>query len=297
MQQQLLQIIPLSKRKTVHKLLTAGKIDGKKMRHDLQSRDAMTRKKARTQLAGLLRIPSTSLRVKKNKTIAHPPPHAQTQVPPPTGAQKKKDGIVIPLLDLFLRFHHQGKQNQMQTLYTLTLLNKEYNKAFQKFLDILRDRIKIVVSLCHFFDLTRRFPKNTFQAQVGFGCVLDDPKIGWKSRAEYRVYIDPDDRRLHVLCHKYDSQNTVSDTTFPNTKKGFEELLDMFVPILKKKVLGIQPYWMYLRPLTPYDRTILKRHGLIQDGFKQIDPLKNTVFKTPKQTLSHWDMSYLNQLP
>lgn len=254
-----------------------GKIDSKKLYQDLNSNHAKTRKKARILLADKMGIRPTSLRLKKKSDI------------------HDDRGIIIPLLDLFLRFHHEGKQNQLQTLYKLTSLNKDYQKAFQHFLNILRDQIKIVVSLCHFFDLTQTFPKNTFRAMVGVSFILDDPKMGWKSRIEYKIYMDETDKHFHLFCHEYFGNKKTSDRTFPNTKRGFLQLLDVFVPILKTKIIGLEPYWGYLRPLTEFDQTVLLRFNLIQKNPLK-DPLNNTVFRTNPQTISHWDMSYLQTL-
>jgi len=188
---------------------------------------------------------------------------------------------------------HEGKRNQFQLLRTLSLVNKEFNKTFRQDLRSYEKDIKAVVSLCHFYDLTRQFPQNDFMHLVGVQFILDDPKIGPRSRRSYKAYLE--NNQFHLFCQHYvDMRTEIKD--YPNTKTGFIQLLDDFVPIIKSSVFGIAPLWDMLRPITAFDKKMLKRYRLLQDQ-TVVEIMDPKVFIINPETISHWDMSYLNQAP
>lgn len=112
-----------------------------------------------------------------------------------------------------------------------------------------------------------------------------------------RCKINLENKKFCLNVHKY-SNHQYKTTEFPNTKQGFIELLNVFIPILKKASFYIEPYWKgMLRPLTTFDKQMLKRFHLVQDEqLKQIVTAENTLFKKDPQTIAHWDMSYLDYL-
>lgn len=259
----------------ISRLIRDGRLDPKEMNHLIHSENASVRKNSRATLKQLIGAPRLYIKTPKTTT--------KTSV-----AQK------VPLLDLMKRPSHQGKRNQFQLLKTLVLINKDFNKVFTKSLKQYEKDIKSIVSLCHFFDLTRQYPNNDFKHRVGLNFILDDPKIGFKSRREYTIYLE--NNQFHLVRHDY-SDGNVQTREFPNTKEGFIQLLDEFVPILKSSVFasGLHPYWNHLRPLTPFDKKMLKRFGIVQNQtVRQI--LDPAVFKINPETISYWDMSYLDNL-
>lgn len=275
MTERLLSIMPASRRKAVQTLLRDRTIRAGQFLKILDS----DRKKARGILADALGIPASSLRLKREAVEPESP----------------IAGSKIPLADLFLRYYGEGKENEFQTLRRLVYVNKEMKNAFQDFLNRIRDRIKAVVSLCHFFDLTRKYPKNDFQPLVGVSFILDTDSGG---RAEHKINLE--NNRFVWTTHSYDTRR-VEHHRFPNTKEGFVQLLDQFIPVFKSCVIApnLEPHWRFmLRPLTAWDRQMLRRFRLIQDDTKAggFNPLENIVFKVNDQTISHWDMSYLDNV-
>jgi len=275
--QQLLGLIPKKHRAAVILEVKEGRLDPRQMLDALGSETPAVRREARGRLAAILGV--RRLHLRRSTT---------------TGTTQSV-GHKVPLLELMRRPDQQGGRNQFQLLRSLVLVNKDFNKAFGKSLRLVKKDIKSVVSLCHFFDLTRQFPDNDFQHKVGVSFILDDPKIGHRSRREYQVFLSDEDNQFHLFRHDYNQSHHMETQRFPNTKKGFIQLLDVFVPIIKASVFGLRPYWGLLRPLTAFDKKMLKRFNIIQDQtVREInDP---SLFKIDPQTISHWDMSYLNQL-
>jgi len=276
--QQLLGMIPKKHHAVVIDYIREGRLDPRQMLDDLRSVTPAVRREARGRLGTILGVRRVHLR---KSTTAE--------------AKGSSLGHKVPLLELMRRPEDQGKRNQFQLLRSLVLVNKDFNKAFGKSLRVVKKDIKSVVSLCHFFDLTRQFPDNDFQHKVGVSFILDDPKIGHRSRREYQIFLSDEDNQFHLFRHDYNQSHHMETQRFPNTKEGFIQLLDVFVPILKASVFGIRPYWGLLRPLTAFDKKMLKRFNIIQDQtIREInDP---SLFKIDPETISHWDMSYLNQL-
>jgi len=199
------------------------------------------------------------------------------------------------MLDLMKNVQHQGKQHQFETLHKLVHLNKDFYNAFKQSLGKRKKEIQSVVALCYFFDLTRRYPKNDFQAVVGDTLPL---YVGGKKFANVEEFIiNLENNKFCLNVHKY-SNDQYKTMEFPNTKQGFIQLLDVFIPILKKSSFYIEPYWKgILRPLTVFDKQMLKRFHLVQDEqLKKMSTTENTLFKKDPQTIAHWDMSYLDYL-
>lgn len=266
---QLLGLIPKKHHAVITSSIDNGRLDPQGLLGSLRSESTTVRKGARETLRGLIGVDRLYLKKKSGS--------------------KKSAAHAVPLLDLMRR----PERNQFQLLRSLVLVNKDFRNAFSESLAAAKKDIKSVVSLCHFFDLTRRFPKNDFQHRVGFHIILDDPKIGFKSRCEYHIFLQ--DNRFHLYRNHYFGKQH-KDETFPNTKEGFIRLLDVFVPVLKSSVIGLDVYWGLLRPLTKFDKEMLKRFNIVQDQKIRKDIVDPTLFKINPETISHWDMSYLDQL-
>jgi hypothetical protein len=252
---------------TLLRLLKQRKADLQDIARDMESKKSVTKKMARHKLARFLGIPPDKMRLKKMTPVIAAPSHN------------------IPLLDLM------QDREQFQTLRKLVLVNKQFNKAFTKALERNKHIIKTIVSLCHFFDLTRKYPTNDFQKSVGLSFVLDTQKI----RKEYRIFLE--NKHFHLMIHDYSKKTDyIQDRVFPDTKEGFIELLDRFVPILKESVFGIDPYWKYLRPITVFDKKMLRRFHVVMDETLKKDTQQNTLFKINPEAITYWDMTYLNDL-
>jgi hypothetical protein len=287
--QKLLGMVSKKYKTSLTRLIDSGRVDVDRVLAGLESTDRAARHSARQQLARQLGVQASSrLRLKKPVAAGGGNVVLVQQKQQQTVQKRNPD---IPLSDLFQRFRHENKTNQFQTLSKLAVLNKTFRKIFKEPLERLGRYIKVVVSLCHFFDLTRRYPTNTFQQEVGDSYYLVDEN---KIRKDYRIFLK--DNQFHLTIQDYSKTDfELEDIAFPNTKQGFIQLLDQFVPILKTSVFALNPYWSCLRPLTAFDKQMLKRFRLVQDDtVKQVkDP---SVFKINPQTIAHWDMSYLNYL-
>lgn len=283
---QLLEIFPKTKTAGVKRLIKQGKINPDKVLKGLKSKDKKERVQTRKQVSRHLGVAPSSLRVRMKPILQE---KQQQKAQPP---QKAGVGSHVPLMDLFLNAMYNNKLRDFRLLHKLVLLNTQYKKAFQKFLDVIHDHVRVIVTLCHFYDLCRRFPENDFQQLVGVSFILDDPKIGWKSRAEFKIFLE--NKKFILFRQNYDKDYTTETHEFPDTKNGFIALLDRFIPILKGRVFGINPYWNTLRPLTSFDRQMLKRYHIL-DVIEKIEPKpSHTAFAVDPEMISHWDMSYLH---
>ena len=165
-------------------------------------------KSTRARLAQALQIKPSSLRLKRKKDTVIPPD--------------------IPFLDLMKEYFSNPKdEKQLDVLQKLVLLNKKYYTTFHRHLDAIQDQIKMIVTLCHFFDLTRKYPKNTFQHRVGVHFYLQSFQ---KERTDYQIYLEGN--HFYLYQQPYDDHKKPSLQSFPNNKKDFIELLDVFVPIV-----------------------------------------------------------------
>lgn len=273
----LLEIVPKHYHARIQSLIKNNKLNSKQIIDGLQSKNPETIKSTRKRLAEALQVNPSSLRLKRKKT--------------------KNIAVVpeIPFLDLMKEYFSNPKdQKQLDVLQKLVLLNKTYHNIFHEHLDRIQDQIKMIVTLCHFFDLTRKYPKNTFQARVGVHFYLRSPK-NIRDRTDYQIYLEND--HFYLYQQPY-SDKKPSTTSFPNTKKGFIDLLDVFVPIFRKSEFALAQRWDMLRPLTPFDKQILTRYHLNRmSPKKNKNATNNTVFVIDPETISYWDMSYLKNSP
>lgn len=192
----------------------------------------------------------------------------------------------IPLHDLFASYTDDGKMHQFQTLRSLVLINKEFNKTFKKPFEKLQKQIMTIVSLCHYFDLTQKFPLNTFQQRVGIMFTLISPKV----HKNYHIHLFNKQFHYRIVNYKNDQ---IKEETFPNTKAGFLQILDKFVPDLKKYDLETTFFWKYLRPITAFDKEILLRYNIIQHKeLKQIAQQSRILFKSDPSFLQKWQTLY-----
>lgn len=138
------------------------------------------------------------------------------------------------------------------TRKTLRQLNSEFRTRIAQD-STKRLLYKIIVSVCHFFDLVSERPAS-FMALKGFSFILVRDT---HHRTEYRVYVL--NNRLHLLIHEYSPDVPERTFSFSLNRAGLIRLMDRLVPLVRQSRLGkITPTWM-TRPPTDHDKQILDK--------------------------------------